>query len=157
MDGGFVAWVSARSGSLPMTFSGSATMSPCFPCSMSISNLHYSSQSSCAHCNRTISKSHEICILKKSKGIQTFSSNHWLHIQKEEAEFERKHDEIVPWWHLMMKQKCCISALCNISVGRNRFSFPLYWSHQRHTDGTTERPFTSDLKTSSPSVAFNNT
>lgn len=66
MDGGFVAWLSARSGSLPMTFSGSATMSPCFPCSMSISNLHYSSESSCAHCNRTISKSREICIFKKN-------------------------------------------------------------------------------------------
>lgn len=66
---------------------------------------------------------------KKSKGIQIFSSNHWLHVQKEEAEFGRKHGESVPWWLLMMKQKCCISALCNISC-RNMFKFPLYWSHQ---------------------------
>lgn len=67
---------------------------------------------------------------KKSKGIQTFSSNRWLHVQKEEAEFGRKNGEIVPWWLLMMKQKCCMSALCNIPACKNMCSFPLYRSHQ---------------------------
>lgn len=42
MDGSFVVWVSARSGSLPVTFRGSATMSPCFPCSMSVGNVRCS-------------------------------------------------------------------------------------------------------------------
>lgn len=32
--------VGARLGELPVTFRGSATMSPCFPCSLSISALH---------------------------------------------------------------------------------------------------------------------
>lgn len=79
MDGCLVVRASARLGSLPVTFRGSATMSPCFPCSLSISALHYTPFRA-GVCIVTDNHVQEFeARIKHFRGIFTFISRCWFH------------------------------------------------------------------------------